>query len=216
MEETIIGFVIIYGIVIIIIPHILYNYFPFTHFITYISNVDLISNVLSTNFPEYFKLTYDPNTTSMLGYISFNIITLYSLSGIFLYGLQLKLIGHNDIVSFRSMIAVSVITFTLPTLLIPYLTKQFTKIAHHIALDHIDGDHKKEDEDTNETILREDTIKIISITVSSCIAIFFILIEGYFIENYLQTHKYDTKGKRVFGNKHNNPLETLFKDNKFF
>ena len=216
MEKTIIGFVIIYGIVITIIPQILYNYLSFTRFITYVANVDLIANILSTNFPDYFKLTYDNDSKSLIGYISFNLITLYALSGIFLYGLQLKLIGHNDIVSFRSMIAVSVITFTLPTLLIPYLTKHFTKLTNYIALNHIKGDHKTKDEKTNEHILTKKTIKLISVIVSTFIALFFILLEGYFIENYLQIHKYDAKGKRVFGKKHNNPLESFFKDNKFF
>ena len=212
MEKVIIGYIIIYGVFLVIIPNILYKYFPFTQFITYVANVDLIANVLATNFPEYFETTYNPESHSLIGYISFNIITLFALSGIFLYGLQLKLIGHSDIVSFRSMIAVSVITFTLPTLLIPYLTKHFTKLSNHIAKHYIDGDHKTKHETEDEMILTDEAVKLIYLIVSCFIALFFIIAEGYFIEHYIQKHNYTSKGKRIFGTKHNNPLESLFKN----
>ena len=215
MEKIIIGFVIIYGMVITLIQNMLYKYFIFTGFITYIANVDLISNVLATNFPDYFKLTYNTNPKSIIGYISYNIITLYALSGIFLYGLQLKLMGHNDLISFRSMIAVSVITFTLPTMLIPYFTKKCTNLINYIALNHIEGDHKTKNKINNEYILTNKTSKLISVIVSSFIAISFILVEGFFIENYIHKHKYNFK-KRVFGKKRQNPLEILFKDNNLF
>ena len=83
MNKIIIGFAFIYGIVLTCIPYYLYKFSIFTNFITYIANVDLIANVLATNFPDYFKLVYNITPESIVGYISFNIITLIALSGIF-------------------------------------------------------------------------------------------------------------------------------------
>ena len=212
MNKSIIGFIIIYGSVLTIIPFLLYNYSRFTRFITYVANVDLIANVLATSFPKYFKNAYDTKTSSFTGYLSYNFITLYALSGIFLYGLQLKLVGHNNSIAFKSMIAVSIITFTLPTLLIPYLTHYLNKLSKHIATNYIKEKHKSKDETNQEIKLTDDVIDNISIIISMLIAIIFILIEGYIIENFI--HRDDIiplKGKRVFGYKHNNPLEIMFK-----
>ncbi len=212
MDKSIIGFTFIYTIILTLIPYLLYNYSRFTRFITYVANVDLIANVLATNFPDYFNNTYNTKTNSFIGYLSFNFITLYALSGIFLYGLQLKLVGHSDSVSFKSMIAVSIITFTLPTLLIPYLTHYLNIFSKHIALNYIKGEHKTKDETTQEIKLTNKVIDNISIIISILIASMFILVEGYFIENYIHRKNIiPLKGKRVFGDKHNNPLEILFK-----
>jgi len=211
MNKIIIGFVFVYVIILYIIPHILYKYAKFTVFITYIANVDLITNVLATNIPSYFKYTYDTTSKPLLGYLSYNIISLYALSGIFLYGLQLKLVGHSNSIAFKSMIAVSIITFTLPTLLIPYLTRSIKKQAKHIATYYIKGKHVKVDETKNEIKLTDKAVDHISIMVSSIIALLFILIEGYIIEHYIYKKTISKKGLRVFGKRHNNPLESLFK-----
>ena len=211
MDKSIVGFIIIYGIVLTIIPYYLYNFSRFTRFITYVANVDLIANVLATCLPKYFKSMYDTRTTTFSSYLSYNIITLYALSGIFLYGLQLKLVGHSDFVSFKSMIAVSIITFTLPTLLIPYLTHYLNILSKHLALDYIQREHKTKDETSQEIKLSNEIIDNITIVVSIVIASIFIILEGFFIENYI--HKKDIipiKGKRLFGIRRNNPLEFLF------
>ncbi len=213
MNKIIIGFAFIYGIVLTCIPYYLYKFSIFTNFITYIANVDLIANVLATNFPDYFKLVYNITPESIVGYISFNIITLIALSGIFLYGLQLKLIGYSNSISFRSMIIVSIITFTLPTLLIPYFTKYFKKYSedimfYYISLQHEDSEKKKKDE-----ILTDEVITNIGIFISMAIATAFIFIEGYIIEHLVHHHKYTAKGRRLFGTRHNNPIEYLIKGN---
>ncbi len=212
MNKNIIGFAIVYIIILYVIPHILYKFAKFTSFITYIANVDLLANVLATNIPSYFKYTYDNESKTLLGYLSFNIISLYALSGIFLYGLQLKLVGHNNTIAFKSMIAVSIITFTLPTLLIPFLTRYIKKQTKHIATYYIKGKHVKVDETNNEIKLTDEAVDHISIIVSSVIALLFILVEGYFIEHFIHKDIISKKGLRVFGIRHNNPLETLFKD----
>ncbi len=211
MEKQIFGFIFIYIFIIYSICYYLYEYAPFTRFITYLANVDLISNVLATNFPDYFKLTYNVSPDSLIGYLSYNIITLIALSGIFLYGLQLKLVGYSDNITFRSMIVVSIVTFTLPTMLIPYLTKYFKKISENIALHYIKGEHIKYSEKTKEKVLTDETINRISIVISISIALGFIFTEGFIIENLVQKHNYSSKGRRVFGNRHENPLEFLFK-----
>jgi hypothetical protein len=212
MNKIIIGFAVVYVIILYVIPHILYKFAPFTSFITYIANVDLITNVLSTNIPSYFKYTYNSDSKTLLGYLSFNIISLYALSGIFLYGLQLKLVGHSNSIAFKSMIAVSIITFTLPTLLIPFLTRYINKQTKHIALHYIEGGHKEVDETTNEIKLTNEAVDHISIVVSSVIALLFIILEGFFIEHYIQNNSITKKGIRVFGKHRNNPLESIFKD----
>lgn len=211
MDKSILGFIIIYGIILTILPYLLYNYSRFTRFITYVANVDLIANVLATSFPKYFKNAYDTKTTSFTGYLSYNFITLYALSGIFLYGLQLKLVGYSDTVSFKSMLAVSIITFTLPTLLIPYLTHYLNILSKHIALYYIKREHKTKDEAKQEIKLTNEVIDNITIIVSIVIASLFIIVEGYIIENFIHKHDIPMKDKRVFGYKHNNPLEFMLK-----
>ena len=211
INKEIIGFIFVYVIILYTIPLMLYKYAPFTRFITFLANVDLMANVLSTNHPEYFKHVYNIEPESIIGYISFNIITLISLSGIFLYGLQLKLIGFSNSTTFKSMIAVAIITFTLPTMLIPYLTKYFKTLSHHTALHYIDGEHKKKDDRTKEIKLTNKAIKHIAIVVSSLIALGFIFIEGYIIENVIHKKDFTADGRRVFGKRYKNPLESLFK-----
>ena len=83
--------------------------------------------------------------------------------------------------------------------------------SKHIALHYIEGSHLTKSEKTKDIELTKDTIKNISIIVSSLIALAFIFLEGYVIENLIHKHHYSNKGKRVFGYRHDNPLETLFK-----
>jgi hypothetical protein len=212
MEKQIFGFIFIYFFAIFCVCYYLYKYSPFIRFITYLANVDLIANVLATNFPEYFKLAYNIEPDSVIGYISYNIISLIALSGIFLYGLQLKLIGYSDIITFRSMIVVSITTYTLPTMLIPYLTKYFKKLSENIALQFINLDNIRHSEKKKVTVLTDETINRISIFISISIALTFIFIEGFIIEHLVHKHNYTANGRRIFGSKHNNPLESLFKN----
>ena len=193
MNKHIFGFLFVYVIILYVIPNILYKFANFTSFITYVANVDLITNVLATNIPDYFKYTYDTTSKTIFGYISFNIISLYALSGIFLYGLQLKLLGHNNTIAFKAMIIVSIITFTLPTLLIPFLTRYIKKRVKYIAKKYIEGSHKKLDETKYEIKLTDDAIDHLSIIVSMVIAMLFIIIEGYIIEHYVYKRHFTYK-----------------------
>lgn len=126
--KNILGFIIIYGIVLIAIPYYLIKKSYDTIFITYFANVDIISNILAINFPSYFKNVYNFDPSGLGQNISYNIISLVALSGIFIHGLSEKNKKVNDINIFVSMVIMAIITWTLPTKLVPYLVSKFNNI----------------------------------------------------------------------------------------
>ena len=79
---------------------------------------------------------------------------------------------------------------------------------YYISLQHEDSEKKKKDE-----ILADEVITNIGIFISMAIATAFIFIEGYIIEHLVHHHKYTAKGRRLFGTRHNNPIEYLIKGN---
>lgn len=113
------GLFIIYIIVIIIIPILLLNYAPFSVFITWFANVDIVSNILSINYPDYFKHVYNINPGTLGEYISYNAISLIALSGIFIHGLRTH--KESKLKTLLTMIIMSIITWTLPTQAIPFI-----------------------------------------------------------------------------------------------
>jgi len=128
LYKKIFGFIILYPLILFIIPYNLFFYSHKTIFLTYIANVDIIANILSVNFPKYFKNYYNINPNDISQYIFFNFITLAALAGIFTYGIVLKNNNkHSDISILACLILMSIITWTLPTQLIPYLTKKIIK-----------------------------------------------------------------------------------------
>lgn len=123
--KKIIGFLITYVIVLFYIPYYLYFNASDTVFITYFANVDIVANILSVNFPEYFKAFYDIEPSTVLHYISFNVIGIVALTGIFTHGISLKnKKRYSDISILITLIIMSVVTWTLPTQLIPYMVSQ--------------------------------------------------------------------------------------------
>lgn len=124
-SNTIIGYIIMYFIIILYIPYFLFFNAHDTVFLLYFANVDIVANILAINFPSYFKNVYDIDPQNVSQYISFNIISIVALSGIFIHGIGLKNEGtHNDITILASLVLMSIITWTLPTQLIPYLTNK--------------------------------------------------------------------------------------------
>jgi hypothetical protein len=121
------GYIVMYGLVLFGIPYYLLGHSSKTIFITYFANVDIVANILSINFPTYFKPVYNISPTSISEYISYNIISLFALSGIFIHGLSQKNEGMNDLNILTTMIIMSIVTWTLPTQLIPYLVKKTKK-----------------------------------------------------------------------------------------
>lgn len=135
MQEFI-GAIIIYIGVIVIIPYLLFKYLPFSLFITWFANVDIVANVLSINWPEYFKKVYDINPKTLMEYLSYNVISLVALSGIFIHGLRQH--KENKLKTLVIMIVMSIITWTLPTQGIPLVNKKIDEyiISHNEHIDH--------------------------------------------------------------------------------
>jgi len=118
-KQDIIGFFILYTLVVAVVPYILFHYASFEIFITYFANVDIVANILAVNFPNYFIKWYSVYNDSLRGYLSFNIISVVALSGIFYFGLVAK--GRSTREKWAIMIIMSIITWTLPTLGIPFM-----------------------------------------------------------------------------------------------
>jgi len=135
--KTVIGVFVMIGIVLIYIPYYLFVAAHKTLFLTYFANVDIVANILSINFPQYFDKIYNIDPTGISQYITYNAISLIALSGIFLHGISYKNKGeYSDISILLIMVLMSIITWTLPTQLIPYLerkTKEYFDIKDRSA-----------------------------------------------------------------------------------
>ena len=117
-----VGFIVIYVFVLVVIPRHIYNKFDIAIFLTYFANVDIIANNLAINFPSYFNEIYDIHPKTIFENISYNIISLVALSGIFIYGLTSKNNTNlSDVDILVAMVIMSIVTWTMPTQLIPYL-----------------------------------------------------------------------------------------------
>lgn len=170
--KRLIGFVVVYVFFIcMLIPFLFYN-IPFWAFTIYVCNIDQIALALSVSFPDYFDYLYNDESDDLWTDISFHIIKLVSLTGIFLYGLQMKKKGRKDIIVLEGMITIAIITYTMPEYLMPRLTNMLTKHIHDI--------------------------KYSNILVSSIIILFFILLESIFLKYYINTRSINVEGKRLF------------------
>lgn len=118
-NADVVGFIIMYTLVVFIMPYILFNYASFEVFITYFANVDIVANILAVNFPDYFVKWYSVYNDTLRGYLSFNIISVIALSGIFYFGLASK--GRSANEKWLIMVIMSIVTWTLPTLGIPFM-----------------------------------------------------------------------------------------------
>lgn len=179
--KQMIGFFITYVIVLFAVPYYLYFFAHNTLFLTYFANVDIVCNILAINFPSYFNHIYNIDPNNPTQYISYNFISLVALSGIFIHGLSLKNTNnHSDISIFLSMIIMSIVTWTLPTQLIPYLTKR-----------------------TKQYLKIKDTDKTKDVLITTIISLLFIVLEGILIHllvhdnrllkqsKYIQNIKFD-------------------------
>lgn len=144
--KDITGFIILFLVFIFVIPYLLFKYTSFAIFITYFANVDIIANILAINFPAHFHHLYDPLIQRTLWqYISFNLLSLIALTGIFLAGIHTK--GLTKTERIITMIIMAIITWTLPTQGIPYLNN---KVQKYLKLD---GILKKEEDKRTGVVL---------------------------------------------------------------
>lgn len=153
------GFIVIYGIVLFLFPYYLVDLVPTSLFLTYIANVDIIANNLAINYPHLFKLFYNPETSTLFEYISYNVISIFALTGIFIYGIYHIKRKVPEYVVLLSMITMTIITYTLPTDGIPYIT--------NLLLDR-------------DKSLKEYEIEITT-TISAC----FLFIEWFIIHHFI-------------------------------
>lgn len=171
LYKQIIGFFIIYIFFITIIPYFLIKYSYFSLFLTYFANIDIIANVLSVNFPSYFKKFYNTSPINIYQNISFNTISLIALSGIFIHGISQKNKGINDFNILSTMIIMSIITWTMPTQLIPYITD---KIINRYSVKNTE----------------------LSVLITTLVSLSFIIVEFFVIHLYINNlhnfriHKY--------------------------
>lgn len=121
-KNDVIGFFTLYALVAFIIPYLLFKYASFELFITYFANVDIVANILSVNFPDFFVKWYSVYNDSLRGYLSFNIISVIALSGIFYFGIKDVKRTPNE--RWVIMIIMSIITWTLPTAGIPFMNEK--------------------------------------------------------------------------------------------
>ena len=143
--KDITGLIILFLVFIFVIPYLLYKYTSFPIFVTYFANVDIIANILAINFPAYFHHLYDPlSQTTTWQYVSFNLLSLIALTGIFLAGIHTK--GLTKTERIITMIIMAIITWTLPTQGIPYLNN---KVQKYLKLDGI----LKKEEDKKTKVL---------------------------------------------------------------
>lgn len=167
-NKDVIGFIIIYFIVVLIIPYILFHYASFTVFVTYFANVDIISNVLAVNFPDYFIKWYTVYNNTLSGYISYNTLNIIALSGIFYFGI--KDFKHSKTEKFIIMIIMSIFTWTLPSLGIPFMNE------------------KIEDFLKNNKKIKFKHYNIVRLLITICISLIFLFIE-IFIIRFIKTLK---------------------------
>lgn len=172
--KEIFSLLILYIGVIIYIPYLLYKSKYKYIFLIYLANVDIIANILRINFNSYFNNLYNPNYNTILQYISYNLISLIALSGIFIYGINLKNKNKNDVVILLSMLIMSLITWTLPTQGIPYITN---KIIDYIEKKNIKNYF-------NEYIF------IDKVFISSITSITFLIVEYILLHTLIFGNKY--------------------------
>jgi len=161
-NKYLIGGFITYIIFLFFIPYQLLLNNKNSFFIFYVSNLDILMNILSFNYPSYFKFFYNIKPKTTFEYVSFELINLVSLLGILTYGFSLKnKYGSkaNDIHILSTIMIIITITWILPTNLITTLT---IYIGEYIIIDNL---FKK-------------------ILVSSFVGLFFITIE-FLILNYV-------------------------------
>ena len=173
MDKHLIGFLITYFGILFYIPYYLYFNAHNTLFLTYFANVDIVTNILSINFPEYFGQVYDINPSDINQYLSYNIISIIALSGIFIHGISLKNENvYSDIAILITLIIMAIVTWTLPTQLIPYIVK---KIKEQYKIN-----------DTSKDVL-----------ITTIISLCFILLEGLLIHLIVENDILFKKGSSI-------------------
>lgn len=131
--EYLLGFLIVYILIIGVIPYLLFKYTSFTLFLTYFANVDMIANILSIHYPKWFKKIYNEEYKTLGEYVSFNAINIVALIGIFIHGIESISHKKSKLQTIISMIIMTIVTWTIPTEALPYMNKKIDEYmeTHH-------------------------------------------------------------------------------------
>lgn len=162
--EYVLGFLIVYIVIIGLIPYTLFKYASFTLFLTYFANVDMIANILSIHYPTWFRKVYNEEYSTFGEYVSFNTVNLVALTGIFIHGIESISNNNDKYQTLVSMIIMAIITWTIPTEALPFMNKKIDEymIAHHKHLE-------------------PDFYKRVKVTITILASIAFILLEWLLI-----------------------------------
>lgn len=114
------GFLFFYLIIVYGGLRAIYSIGSFSLFMVFLANIDMVGEILAYSIPSVFSQVYDPDQKTPLAFLSFNLVCIIAISGVLLNGLihlshgNLKL--HE---AYFSMIISYLVTFLLPTPLIP-------------------------------------------------------------------------------------------------
>lgn len=159
----------VYGIIIFAGSYYVYTNFPFSVFVAYFANVDLISRALTHAFPEVFDDIWARDADNITEYLSTRIIDLVALSGVFIHGIFVKRYV-SDLQAILTMVALAFVTFTFPEEGYHRVVGWFDSLIENIPTTH--GELKKYD-------------KYIQKGMYLVVAFLFIVIEYYIIETFL-------------------------------
>ena len=211
-----IGIFVIYIIVMIIVPYYLYKYTPFSVFLTYFANVDIVANIFAITYPSYFSNIYNIDPNTIWKYISYNLISVVALSGIFIHGIHEKTKNQRSNMSiYLSMVFMTIITWVLPTKTIPYIISKIVHFIQIITLNPVpflvSGFSSKIDNKLSTSRVATSTIENVSyyvekfallyykhehyyrMIISTVVAVSFIILEGFIIHNFISINSSPNK-----------------------
>ena len=173
LSKQIVGIIILYSIIYFIIPFS-YENLNYYVFITLFANVDVLSDIFSTSFPDWFDYAYSIDPKNIFSIISTNIISFIAILGIFTEGSRISY-NYGIEVGLSAMIIMFLITYLLPIFIIPYIQEIIVKKLENDKKYKNIMDHKK---------------NIMKFITGIIVFLFFLFIESSLLENiFKEYHK---------------------------
>jgi len=129
-----IDFVSWYALFLGALPYFIINNYGFDNLKYYLPVVDLIANTFTSagKADNLFREVYNLNPQEPLSYISLNFINLVALSGVSWNGIE-HAMNKNDLgAGIRVTLIMYLITYLLPTNLIPFIVKWLQNTVNKI------------------------------------------------------------------------------------
>lgn len=139
IKKFLLGFLLYFIIFMLIIPYYLIKFSKFKILTGYLPNLDLIAAVIGYNGGPFnlflWKQLYNPSSSTMIGYISSNLINYFSLLGI-TYIIALNVYKFNDIEKGWSRALIMLpMSYLLPTNFIIYYMNLFGNLINSLFHD---------------------------------------------------------------------------------